>query len=114
LIDRLSAYPACIATLAKHHLVYAARLRLEWSDELQKLATDAGILVFAVRPSPRPDWRPEWGEGNVFTGFRDDPAEVVLELVADSEHDAAAKIMNALGVGLDNFVVEPRWFAVAE
>lgn len=86
---------------------FATRLESEWSPDHQRRIDAAGIRLFRAWPAARTDWQTEWGEGNVFVGSPDDPAEVVLELPAKSAHHAAARVMAALDVGLDRFVVLP-------
>lgn len=86
---------------------FATRLQLDWSADLQAKAELAGIQLFRAWPPAWAHWRPEWGKGNVFFGSPNDPAGVVLELGAGSEHEATAIVMRALGVGLDRFVVRP-------
>jgi hypothetical protein len=73
---------------------YAARLRLEWSAELQARADAAGIRVHSVTPAACEDWR--WGAGDHFVGWPDDPAEVVLELAAMNPLAARSRIIDAL------------------
>jgi hypothetical protein len=86
---------------------YATRLAIEWNDLRQQQADAAGIELFRARPARVDNWDPRWGDGNIFVGFRDDPAEVVLELDARSEHHAYAEVVTAFGVGLESFVVKP-------
>jgi hypothetical protein len=90
---------------------FAARLQMEWPPERQRQADDAGILLFRAWPAAVTYWRNEWGSGNAFIGYPDDPAEVCVELPAGSEHDAVAKIVKAFRVDIEAFVVKPSWIA---
>jgi hypothetical protein len=92
---------------------FATRLAIEWSAERQRRADGAGIQVSRIDPAPRTYWKEEWGDGDIFRGFPDDPAEVKLELTAESEHHAAATIMRELEVGPEDFIVWPTWCPAA-
>ncbi len=81
---------------------------MEWTPESQSRADAAGIRLFRAWPAAATYWKRAWGTGNAFIGYADDPAEVCLELLAKSEHHAAAKVMTELGVDLDCFVVKPE------
>jgi hypothetical protein len=86
---------------------------MDWGPAMQVRADAAGIRLFRWWPAAATNWKERWGEGNAFIGFRDDPAEAVLELSAENEHQAAVKVMTALGVDLDDFVVRPEYCAAA-
>ena len=82
---------------------------MEWSRERQRQADEAGIVLFRAWPAAATYWRKEWGAGNAFIGYPDDPAEVCVELAAGSEPEAAAKVMRAFRVGFETFVVWPSF-----
>lgn len=87
---------------------FATRLRFEWSEHLDAVAKAAGIRVFRTYPAASTYWRPEWGTGDAIAGHANDPAEVVLELTAQSPAHASAIVVAALGVEVDEFVVWPE------
>jgi hypothetical protein len=92
---------------------YATRVRMEWGPEMQRRADEAGIRLFRWWPARATDWKEEWGEGNILIGFRDDPAEAVLELEAENEHRAVAKVLLTFDLDFEDFVVRPGYSPAA-
>jgi hypothetical protein len=92
---------------------YATRLAVDWSPALQERADAAGIRVFRTWPAAKTYWREEWGKGNIFVGYPDDPAEVVLELPASSARAAEIKVIQELAVDRAQFIVSPEWCPAA-
>lgn len=50
---------------------------MEWNAEMQRRADAAGIRLFNWWPAAAVNWKEGSGEGDLFAGFRDDPAEAV-------------------------------------
>jgi hypothetical protein len=92
---------------------YATRVQMEWGPAMQRLADEAGIRLFRAWPANAVNWKDEWGPGNILIGFRDEPAQAVLELEAENEHQAAAKVMLTFGLDREDFVVQPQYCPAA-